>query len=1338
VNRDSAVLEAGQTKVGPGQRGSTSVPLTPRQERLWVLDNLVPELSAHNVTSALRLVGRLDITALQESLDAELRRHSKLRSTFPAEQGRPMQVTVDDLRVRPEVFDISVVPVELRAAEAQRLLAEEARRHFDLARGPLLRAGVVRLADEEHLLVVTTHEIMCDSASLDRLLQSLGESHAAHTPGLQTQAPRDLPDMSAPVVDAQQRYWIEQLKGAATLDLPSDFPRPPIRTYRGSTESFVVPASVAAGLKSLAGQEETSLFEVLLAAFQVVLLRYTNQEDIVVGAPLPESTPALAGEVCGPPANLVVLRTDLSGNPTFRELLARAHRVVRGAYANGDLPFERLVAALQPSRDQSRTPLFQAAIVLDSGGSALSHFHGLASERLSIHNSGARYDLTLRVSWDAERLSAALEYSTDLFTVARMRRLCGHLQTLLAGVLADPDQRIRSVPLLTDAERHQQLVAWNHTVAEYPSQMGVHHLVEAQAARVPDAVAITFEDHAITYRELNQRANRFARYLQRLGVGPEVIVGVHLERSIDMVVALLAIHKAGGAYLPLDPLFPSERLAYMVDDSRAAIVVTQARLAGTLSTGQAEVVQVDTDWPRIEEHAADDLQWSAAADRLAYVLYTSGSTGRPKGVQVLHRGVVNFLTTMRWRPGLSSDDVLLSVTTLSFDIAGLELFLPLSTGARVVLVGSAVAASGAHLLAAMQTSGATVMQATPATWRMLLTAGWKGSPGLRVLCGGEALPGDLAAQLLPRCQSLWNMYGPTETTIWSTVYPVTAAADSVVSIGRPIANTQVYVLDAGLQPVPIGVAGELFIGGDGLARGYLNRPELTAERFILDPFAADRSARLYRTGDLVRWREDGNLEYLQRVDTQVKIRGYRIELGEIENTLNAHPGVKEAVVLAREDEPGDQRLVAYLILDQEPPPTTSELRVALREKLPEYMVPAIFVTLDALPLTPNGKVDRKALPAPDQSRPELERAFVAPRNAIETRLAEIWQDLLKVDSVGVKDDFFELGGHSLLVAPLFARIEKALGVDLPLATIFRTTTVEQLAALMRDERPARGHSSVVPIRRGGTQPTLFCVHGGQGTTLVFLKLAQLLGDDQPVSGVEALGLEDGQGSPHTRVEEFAAQYVADIRAVQPHGPYYLSGYCFGGVVAFEMAQQLRRDGQEVALLVLFNAPHPRNVLESEWRAPESANAKLQRRKREFTQLGLKQRYDAIRGIVTWRFNWAEMRVYQRLAQLYVASGVRLPRRFRRMYLLDHTNRAQDMYAPSVYPGQLVLFRGDGLYRIPELGWRDFVAGGIEAYAVPGSHHQNSDMMTEPYVHTVVAHLQRVLQRTQNGQASAHS
>ncbi|HEY7350647.1 MAG TPA: amino acid adenylation domain-containing protein [Ktedonobacterales bacterium] len=1156
-------------------------PLSFAQEPLWFIDQLTPGSAAYNLPYALRLSGPLDLAALEQSLQEIVKRHESLRTTFPAIEGRPVQMIASSLQLPFSVVDLRDLEDRARWPRAIQSINEEITRPFDLAQGPLLRTMLFRLTEQEHILLLLMHHIISDGWSVGILVRELTTLYSAFTAG----QPSPLPELPIQYADYalwrrewlqgermedQLTYWKQQLADApAVLDLPTDHPRPAIQTFRGAVHNFRLSRALTEQIQTLSQQEGATIFMTLLAAFNVLLSRYTGQEDIVVGSPIANRNRSEVQELIGYLVTMLVLRTDLSGDPGFRELLKRVRKMALEAYAHHELPFEKLVEALHPERSLSHSPLFQVVIADQNAAPTAVEAAGLSLSSLDVEISMSKFDLTLYIWEEAGSLVGSLEYNIDLFEAATIERMAGHFQTLLQDIAANPDQPLSRLPLLTEAERSQLLVAWNATQAAYPENECVHQLFEAQAQRTPEGVALVYEKEQLTYQALNQRANQLAHYLQKLGVGPDVRVGLYMERSLEMVVGLLGILKAGGTYIPLDPAFPQERLAFMLEDAQVMALVTQQRLTTQLPAGAAKIVRLDADAALLKQQSSLNPVSQANPENLAYVIYTSGSTGKPKGVQIPHRAVVNFLLSMRQQPGLTANDRLLAITTLSFDIAGLELFLPLIVGARVIIASRETTVNGAALAELMARSGATVMQATPVTWRLLLAAGWQGSPYLKILCGGEAFPPELAAQLLPRAGSVWNMYGPTETTIWSTLSLVQSADD--LSIGRPIANTEIYVLDAHLNPTPIGVPGELYIGGDGLARGYLNRPELTAERFIPHPFSARPDARLYRTGDLARYRADGQIDHLGRVDFQVKIRGFRIELGEIETTLVQHPAVRQAVVLAREDTPGDKRLVAYVVAHQQQEIKANELRSFLREYLPDYMIPAAFTTLDAFPETPNGKIDRRALPAPELDS-AAEEHYVPPMSMVHYQLIHLWEELLEARPIGIRDNFFFLGGHSLLAARLVNGIEQVFGKKIPLATFFAGPTIEQLAEILSQDITI-AEAPVVAVQSGGSRRPIFYMHEDRiGGAYYCFPLADHLGPEQPFYTVEPYKFDTRQAPP--TFEAMAATHVRSIQAIQPEGPYLLGGFCIGGLLAYEIARQLQGQGQQVDLLVLIDPTPP--------------------------------------------------------------------------------------------------------------------------------------------------------------------
>jgi amino acid adenylation domain-containing protein len=1044
------------------------------QERLWLLDQLEPNTATYNLSYTLHISGSLDVQALERSLNALIERHEILRTRFIARDGKPMQVVDASLSLPLVVLDLQEVPESQREAEVLRLANEQVQQPFDLVRGPLLRAILLRLNERESLFVLVVHHIIFDSWSMGvffRELQTIYQGfiggQVATLPDLVVQyadfAHWQREWLQGELLQEQLSYWKGHLANATSvLELPYDYARPSVLRSQGSSRLFKLPGFLSDSLKALSRREGVGLFMTLVAAFQTLLYRYSGQEDVLIGTVTADRAQPEIENVIGFFVNTLVLRSDLSADPTFRELLARVREVILQAQAHQNVPFEHLVKELKSERSLGQNPFFQVMMALEPPSPAL--LPGWTVKRMDLKTGGAKFDLYLEMEDQPDGLLIYLEYNSDLFEEATIVRMVGHWQTLLEGIVAHPEKRLSELPFLPEHERHQLLVEWNATAQAYPADQCIHQLFEEQVKRSAGATALVYEEQAstyLTYRELNERANRLAHHLRQLGVGPDVLVGLCMDRSLEMVVGMLGILKAGGAYVPLDPAFPSERIAFMLEDAQAPVLVTQRHLLAQFPRHGTQIVCLDADEAGLAGQPTSNLVTASASDNLAYVIYTSGSTGRPKGVQIPHRAVVNFLLSMRQQPGLTADDRWLAVTTLSFDIAALELFLPLLVGACVIVASRDVVTSGRALAETISCSRATVMQATPVTWRMLLAAGWQGERQLKVLCGGEALPLELAQQLLPKVASLWNMYGPTETTIWSTVSKI-EPDDKMVTIGHPIANTQVYILDAHLQLRPIGVPGELYIGGDGLARGYLNRPELTAERFIRHPFSNEPGARLYKTGDLARYRTDGHIEHLGRLDFQVKIRGFRIELGEIESVLSHHPAVQQVVVMAREDAPGDKQLVAYVVLHEKQTATAGELQQHTMKQLPNYMLPAAFVFLEAFPLTPNNKVDRGKLPAPDQL--QSDKPYVAPRTPVEETVAKAWSQALGVERVGVQDNFFALGGHSLLAMQIISGLRMSLQVELPLRGFFEAPTVAQLSEII-EQLKANSSKSRVPVIR---------------------------------------------------------------------------------------------------------------------------------------------------------------------------------------------------------------------------------------------------------------------------------
>jgi len=1028
------------------------------QERLWFVSQLETDNPFYNIPVAVRITGPLNVSALEKSINEIIRRHEVLRTTCSTIDGQPIQIIIPAASLALSMVDLRGLPKPDREDRAMKLATQEARRPFDLANGPVLRASLMWLSEEDYLLLLTTHHFVADGWSMDVLYRELSTHYETFSTGRPSPLP-ELPIQCADfaywqrqrlqgeVLETQRRYWKKQLSGApAVTELPIDRQRPAVQTYRGSMQSFELPETLSEVIKALSRREGVTLFMTLVAAFQTLLHRYTGQDDIVVGTAVSNRNRIETEALIGPFSNNLALRTDFSGSPTFRQLLARVREVAVGAYTHQDLPWEKLIEELQPERDLSRNQVFQMFFVLHEHSVKQNlKLPGLSVRNFRIELGTARFDLSLGVTNEKNNLSGCVEYNTDLFDRSTITRLLGHFQVLLEGVGFDPDQPISRLPLLTEAERHQVLVAWNDTQGDYPNACCLHQLFEAQVTRTPEAIATIFGDQLLTYRELNARANQLANHLRTLGVGPDVLVGLCVERSLEMVVGLLGILKAGGAFVPLDPAYPMERLTVILEDSRSPVLLTQDRLAESFAENGPHIIPLDTDWEIIARESRENLSSGATPENLAYVTYTSGSTGKPKGVMIENRSVVNVLTSFIKTYGLSAADRLLQQTSISFDVSVNEIFPILCVGGVVVLPNKDEVLDLGRLTRLIAEHRVTIIGAAPSLLAALNGENHDLSTLRLILSGGEALSYNDVDRLL-KSTMVTNGYGPTETTICALSYdldPQGLGKEATIPIGKPLMNYKVYILDKHLECMPVGSPGELCISGVGLARGYLNAPELTAESFVPNPFTPGE--RLYRTGDLAKWLSDGNIEFLGRIDDQVKIRGIRIEPAEIEVSLDEHEAVRKTVVMAREDQRGDKGLVAYVVLDREPAPTINELRGFLKQKLPGYMAPSAFVFLEALPLTPSGKVDRQALPAPDYDRARLGDTFVAPRTSLETIIAEIWQDVLGVDRVGRYDNFFDLGGHSLLSMQVIARLEKKLGLRVsPGEFVFQT--LAQLAS----------------------------------------------------------------------------------------------------------------------------------------------------------------------------------------------------------------------------------------------------------------------------------------------------
>lgn len=1020
------------------------------QRRQLFLELLERGTAVNNLSAVFRLKGKLDLAALEQSANQIIARHDILRTRFSFGLGLPVPEVLAHVSISLPSLDLTELEQAKQVEEALRLAEKEVLKPFNLTQAPLIRLKLYQLSNDEYLLLLTVHHTIADGWSLGVFLgelmafyRAISSGESAHLPELpiqyadfahwQTDFARQ--EKMQPSLD----YWKKQLGGEIpVLELPTDRPRGARQTFSGGTHRFTLSTELTDTLEKLSREEDATLFMTLLTAFFILLQRYSGQDEVLIGTPIANRNLPELEQLIGVFINTLVLRNHFTGNPGFRELLRQVRNLSLEAFAHQDLPFERLVEVLKPQRDLSRTPLFQVVFNLQNSPLPKLDIPGLETGFMEINRGVSQFDLTLMVSRLDGQCYATVEYNEDLFAAETIARMFRSFQLILERVIDQPDCPIAQLPLLAQAEEHHMIHVLNQTQLDFPQDKCVHQLFEAQVERTPEALAVTFEDKSLTYHELNRRANGLAKNLQDLGVGPAVQVGILMEKSLEILVALLAVLKTGGVYVPIHPSFPAERVQFMLKDAKVQVLLSNVDPEfGELQNIRVLKLNQDqfdnpVDWP--------NPQLNISPDDLAYIMYTSGSTGQPKGVMVQHAALVNFLWSMRQRPGIKADDGLLSVTSISFDIAALELYLPLMVGAKVIIASQRMVSNPSLIGEAIDQYGVSMMQATPATWQLLLETGWKGAPNLKALCGGDVLTRSTADQLLTRVGSLWNMYGPTETTIWSSVGLI-QPGNNPITIGQAVGNTQLYVLDRHLQVVPIGVVGELHIGGRGLASGYLDRPDLTNEKFIPDCFRSEPGARLYKTGDRARYLPDYSIEILGRTDDQVKINGNRIELGEIVAVLLQYPAIAEAIVITRAERFGGKRLLAYIIPKPDVVIDVEALRDFVRKKLPIYMIPTAFINLDRFPLNPNGKIDRKALPLPEDVR--RLPGYLAPRNEQEQVLANIWQDVLGIEQVGVHDNFFDLGGASIQSLQIVAKANM-FGFPLRVEHIFEYQTIVEL------------------------------------------------------------------------------------------------------------------------------------------------------------------------------------------------------------------------------------------------------------------------------------------------------
>jgi amino acid adenylation domain-containing protein len=1157
--------------------GSFVFPATLGQERFLLIQQLHPGTSSLNIALSHGLSGPLRVDILRSAVEEVARRHELLRASVQMIDGRPWNRIAPSITVDLPILDLSYLPSSERDDAAQRAIREDARVSFELSCGPLVRWRLLKLSPSDHILTTTLHHIICDGWSNGIYLHDLAAVYDA----LITGQPSPLAPLPLSYEDFAlwQEAWLDSGEAQASVDfwkarIEKDIPvanfpveqiSSPEEDFPGDLETLLVPPGLATLVDKFCKSEFVTPFAIYMAAFQVLLHRYTGEEVFLVSSlaanrPQPELE-GLVGLFVSP----ILIRADLSSGPSFRKVVAGVSEWTLDTYPHQALPFERIAAELDLKSGRQAGGLIQSSFVYQKAFMHSQLAGGVDFTPLRSVSPGTACNLMLSVVERAEGPRLQLEFNTKLYERRTVRRILSHFCVILGQGTTNPDLAVGLLPLVDGDEKQELIHAWAGEQADYPVDRPVHEWIEQQAESHPNRIAAECGGQEIALGELNRAANRLARRLVRLGAAPGTLVGICCQRGINLLVSAMGVMKAGGAYVPIDPAYPFDRIEAILDDTKAPLILTDGLAASCLPVGKGRLVNVDEEREAIDRESADNLGRTSTGNDLAYVIFTSGSTGRPKGVEITHRSFVNLLQTMSRRPGLHPEDRLVAVTTLSFDIAGLELFLPLVTGARVIIARQDETQDAQLLLALLKKSRANVLQATPTTWQLLLEAGWKGEPHLKMLCGGEAMSRELAKRLVKTGGELWNLYGPTETTIWSSALLVTECEGSV-PLGTPVANTQFRVLDHNKRLVPVGIPGELYIAGDGVARGYFRQPALTAEKFVTDPFGRSPGARMYRTGDLVRISADGNLEFLGRLDHQVKVRGFRIELGEIETVLLAHAAVKEAVAHARTRDDGQQELYAWFTCHSgQQAPRVIELVQLLKSRLPPWMIPTGIVPMAAMPRTPNGKVDRLALPLPSRDTAvDTDEDYIGPRNAIELRTARIWEKVLDRPRISVNANFFDVGGYSLRIVLLFAEINREFHTMLPFTSIFRAPTIEKVSELLRatagDELP-----SLVPVQPRGTQPPFFLIH----SYMLYGRLPDVLGLDQPFFGMQQLDLDAHSAS--SWIDAMIIDHVRQIRRIQPEGPYRIAGWCFAGLMAYEVARRLELEGEQVSLLALLDS-----------------------------------------------------------------------------------------------------------------------------------------------------------------------
>ncbi|MDZ7969598.1 MAG: amino acid adenylation domain-containing protein [Nostoc sp. DedSLP03] len=1353
-----------------------NLPLSFGQQRIWFLHQFEPDSSSNNMPVVVRFTGNLNVAVLEESLREVVRRHEVLRTTFPAMNGKPTQVIATDVSLTLPIIDLRQVPDEQREAEAHLLATKEAHQPFDLANGPILRVLLLRLSDREHLLIWNMHCIVCDGASSDLFYQDLTNIYKALSAGQAsplTPLPVQYADftnwqyqwLQGEVLESQVNYWKQKLEGNLPIvELPYDRPRPQgVQTYRGDRAALLLSKALNHALTDLSQKWGVTLFMTLLAAFELLLYRYSGQEDLLINFASAGRGQVETEGLIGFFSNTLVLRSNFAGNPTFRELLDRVRKDCLEAYTHQDLPFEKLIEELKPEqRSRNTSPLFQVKFSLNP---PWSNGRGMASVQLPdltitslfgyIYHGKTKYDLTLVLREQDNGLGMVFDYNAEMFDASTIERMLGHFKTLLEGIVANPDRPIAELPLLTASEQHQLLVEWNSKQADYPQDTCIHQWFETQAKRTPNNIAVSFKNQQLTYQELNQRANQLAYYLQTLGVESGVLIGLYLEPSLEMIVGLLGILKVGGTYVPIAPTSGQDDLAVILEDAQISLVLTQSSLVKKLSEHQAQPICLDSDWEVIAVHVTENPESYGTYRTLACVMYVSGCNGKPNGIAITHDNLVSHSLAISETWELTQSDRLLLIPSISCDTFIESLFPCWITGATAILQPQKLQNSTTQFFSFIAQQQISVVNLPTYFWYELIKEP-SVSPqtlpaSLRlIIVGGEKVSRQAYLTWVEKVgkQVRWlNAYGSLETTLTATVYDPETATEasntrSEIPIGKAIANTQIYILDRRSQLLPIGVTGEIYISSIGVTQGYFKRPELTSEKFIPNPFSSESGAYLYKTGDLGRYLSDGNIEFLGRLDNQAKIRGFRIELAEIETILGQYPGVQKTVVIAKEDVLGDKILVAYVVPKQGETFGSEQLLSFLQQKFPEHLLPSTFFIVDSLPLNANGQVDCQALSRLNPNTSKIEKIFATAEDPLQLQLTKIWENLLGIHPIGIKDNFFDLGGNSLLAVHLFSQIEKTFGLNLPLAILLQSSTIEQLTNFIRQQgflpeshnqvesstsnnsKKSMPWSSLVPMQPNGSKPPLFCSHAIGLSVLYYRDLSLHLGENQPFYALQARGL-NGKEAPFTKLTEMAAHYIKEIQTIQPEGPYFLGGSSFGGLVAWEMAQQLVKQGQKVALLALFDTTGPNYIKQ----AP--LEKRVSQHWDNLTKLGTNYVLEQIRNKSSWLKYKLQEKFRKWIFKFSLIIWRTVPYNYRKLTIEEANKQAAREYVLKAYPGRVTVFRADERNALekrevdPQMGWGEMVLGGLDIQNVPGNH---DSIFREPHVRTLSEKMRACIDR----------